>query len=43
MSFGLRQVAPILPDFFQAYPDVAIDLYLSDATVDLIGQGFDAA
>lgn len=43
MSFGLRWVAPILPDFFLAYPDVAIDLHLSDATVDLIGQGFDAA
>jgi DNA-binding transcriptional LysR family regulator len=43
MSFGLRWVAPILPDFFRAYPDVAIDLHLSDAAVDLIGQGFDAA
>jgi DNA-binding transcriptional LysR family regulator len=43
MSFGLRQVAPILPDFFRAYPDVAIDLHLSDAMVDLIGEGFDAA
>lgn len=43
MSFGLRWVAPILPDFFLAYPDVMIDLHLSDATVDLIGQGFDAA
>ena len=43
MSFGLRWVAPILPDFFLAYPDVSIDLHLSDATVHLIGQGFDAA
>jgi DNA-binding transcriptional LysR family regulator len=43
MSYGLRWVAPILPDFFRAYPEVSIDLHLSDATVDLIGQGFDAA
>jgi DNA-binding transcriptional LysR family regulator len=43
MSFGLRQIAPLLPDFFAAYPDISIDLHLSDAMVDLIGDGFDAA
>jgi len=43
MSFGLRWVAPLMPAFFRAYPDVAIDLHLSDAAVDLVGQGFDAA
>lgn len=43
MSFGLRSIAPILPDFLRAYPDISIDLHLSDASVDLIGQGFDAA
>jgi DNA-binding transcriptional LysR family regulator len=43
MSFGLRWVAPLLPDFFRAYPEVSVDLHLSDATVDLVGQGFDAA
>ena len=43
MSFGLREVAPALPDFFAEFPDVSIDLHLSDATVDLIGEGFDVA
>jgi DNA-binding transcriptional LysR family regulator len=43
MSFGLRWVAPLLPDFFRLYPDVSIDMHLSDAVVDLVGEGFDAA
>jgi len=43
MSFGLRWVAPLLPAFFREYPEVSVDLHLSDATVELVGQGFDAA
>jgi DNA-binding transcriptional LysR family regulator len=43
MSFGVLHVAPLLPDFFREYPQVSIDLHLSDALVDLIGGGFDAA
>ena len=43
MSFGLRWVAPLMPDLFRLYPELAVDLHLSDATVDLVGEGFDAA
>jgi DNA-binding transcriptional LysR family regulator len=43
MSFGILHVAPLLPKFFRAYPDVSIDLQLGDALVDIVGEGFDAA
>jgi DNA-binding transcriptional LysR family regulator len=32
-----------MPVFLRRYPEISVDLHLSDATVDLIGDGFDAA
>ena len=43
LSFGARWVAPLLPEFFRQYPNIAVDLHLTDAQTDLIGEGFDAA
>jgi DNA-binding transcriptional LysR family regulator len=43
MSFGVLYLAPLLPEFFRAYPEISIDLHLSDALVEIIGEGFDAA
>src|SRR5258706_7849475 len=43
MSFGLLNVAPLLPEFLATFSEVSVDLHLSDAMVDVIGEGFDAA
>src|SRR6266850_3935205 len=42
MSFGVLHVAPLLPEFLAIFPEVSIDLHLSDAMVDIIGESFDA-
>ena len=42
-AFGLQTVVPILPDFLEAYPEVELDLCLTEEEVDLVGQGFDIA
>jgi len=40
-SFGRMHVAPHINDFMRQYPDLAINLQLSDAFVDIVGEGFD--
>ena len=43
VSFGSLYVAPLLPEFLATFPEISIDLHLSDGVTDLIGDGFDAA
>lgn len=43
LLFGPDFLVPILADFMCRYPKVEVDLQLSDAFVDLAGEGFDVA
>ncbi len=43
MSFGLRVLTPLIPQFLTMHPEVEIDLVLSDTVVDLVGGHFDVA
>lgn len=40
-SFGQTVIAPILPAFLQAYPDLRLTLSLDDRVVDMVEGGFD--
>jgi DNA-binding transcriptional LysR family regulator len=43
MSFGLTHVGPIIARFLTEFPEINVDLNLSDDRVDLVGDGYDAA
>ncbi|MDX6804992.1 LysR family transcriptional regulator [Terrihabitans rhizophilus] len=43
ISFGIHHLGPALPDFVARYPEIELDLVLSDATADLVASGFDMA
>lgn len=42
-SFAQLYIAPILPDFLAIYPDITLDMRLSDQRLDLIEGSFDLA
>jgi DNA-binding transcriptional LysR family regulator len=42
-TFGTEALVPALPDYLARYPDVSVELDLSDRVVDLMDGGFEAA
>ncbi len=42
VSFGMNTLAPALPDYMKAHPQVAVELTLSNRAVDLVDEGYDA-
>lgn len=42
VTFGRELIAPMFPDFLQAYPDIRLDAHFLDRQVDIVAEGFDA-
>jgi DNA-binding transcriptional LysR family regulator len=43
LSYGQHRLGAIIGDYTQAYPQVQLDISLSDRKVDLVDEGFDLA
>ncbi len=41
MSFGMRQLAPLMPAFLRRFPRVRVELHLDDRLLDPVEGGFD--
>ena len=41
VGFGQAQLGKILPDYSRAYPDVVVDISLSERAMDLVEEGLD--
>ena len=43
VAFGTLHIAPALPEFLAAHPELKIDLVITDRIVDLADEGYDVA
>lgn len=43
VSFGVRQIAPLLPELARLHPRLNVDLSIDDRKIDLVGEGSDVA
>lgn len=41
LDFGRRMIMPLIPEFKLTYPDLELDIELSDRHADLVAEGFD--
>jgi DNA-binding transcriptional LysR family regulator len=42
-SFGLRYIAPLIPEFCRRFPELQLEFNFSDRTIDLVEEGIDMA
>ncbi len=43
VGFGERYILPLAPEFLERYPDVSLDLTLTDSLIDVVGERADVA
>ena len=43
VAFGTLHVAPALPEFLARYPELGVDMAITDRVVDLVEEGYDVA
>jgi DNA-binding transcriptional LysR family regulator len=43
VAFGRKRVAPLVPGLLAQYPELRIDLFLTDRIVDIVAEGIDLA
>lgn len=43
VAFGVHSIVPIIPDFLERYPEIELDISLTDSVIDIVGERADVA